>query len=397
MTLPDTGSQVLRCGEMIWVGGQADRDDSGSIRTPGDVPEQMKGTIGRIERELTLNGAALEDLVFLLCFYAEDGSGDEHTVCAQLADCLPDGVKTAVNLVPVPRLMDAQQLVEIEGYAMRHPNGDLMPRSYAVSEPIQVASEKFCPAIRCGKMIFVSGQAPIQTDGTVHAPGDIVEQTLFEMVQIERILAQFGAGFADVVKSNRWYSGRACVEDFEPAALACARFYPEPGPAATGIPVPRFSDPDVTIKLSCVAMLGEDGRYLPRQHVWPEGHWDWTIKLPYKHGIKCDNMIFIGGQVALDTSGKAIEVGDLPAQVERSLGHIQNVLDGFDKPAAQLCKLTTLCRHEASSDIASPVQDIGLVLNAAPVNTQIPLPALAYPGLEVEIEAFAMLDRGKPS
>lgn len=48
--------------------------------------------------------------------------------------------------------------------------------------------------------------------------------------------------------------------------------------------------------------LGEDGAHLPRRHVWPESLCEWTIKLPYPHGLKCHDMIFLGGQVSLDKS-----------------------------------------------------------------------------------------------
>ena len=55
-------------------------------------------------------------------------------------------------------------------------------------------------------------------------------------------------------------SGQGTVEDFEPAALACAAHFKEPGPAATGIPLPRHARQGQQIKIEVVAMLGEDGQ-----------------------------------------------------------------------------------------------------------------------------------------
>ena len=100
--------------------------------------------------------------------------------------------------------------------------------------------------------------------------GDIVGQTKQVMRQVGDALSSFGASFDDVVKINRWYVGQGTVEDFEPAALACAAHFKEPGPAATGIPLPRHARAGQQIKIEVVAMLGEDGRHLPRRHVWPE-------------------------------------------------------------------------------------------------------------------------------
>src|SRR5437016_9973289 len=168
--------------------------------------------------------------------------------------------------------------------------------------------------VRCGKMIFVSGQSPVDDRGNIVLANDIVGQTRQVMKQVQRILGSFGADFDDVVKLNRWYVGHGTVEDFEPAALACAAHFKEPGPAATGMPLPRHSLPGQQIKIEVAAMLGEDGQRLPRRHAWPESLWDWTTHLPYKHGLKCHDMIFLGGQVSLDKQGRAVHPGDLVAK-----------------------------------------------------------------------------------
>jgi len=55
------------------------------------------------------------------------------------------------------------------------------------------------------------------------------------------------------------------------------------------------------------SLLRTDGRRLPRRHVWPQGHWDWPIHLPFKHGLKCGDLIFVGGQVSLDGRGAVID------------------------------------------------------------------------------------------
>ena len=392
MAQNNIGRQGVRRGVMIWVGGQADLEDQIEALNPFDLPRQITGAMRRFDLVLHDLNVDLRDLVFLLCFYLEDGNSNEEAVLDLLAAALPSGVRTAITVVPVPSLRHQGQMVEVEGYAMRQENGDRMSRTYVRSSTSSTSASKFCAGIRCGKMIFVSGQSPVDPHGGVHAPGDIIAQTNYEMEEIRNILAQFGAGFEDVVKNNRWYSGRACVEDFEPAALACASFYNDPGPAATGIPVPRFSDPDVMIKLSCVAMLGEDGETLPRQYVWPESLWDWTISLPYKHGVKCEDMIFLGGQVSLNKKGEAIDVRNLPAQVRRSIGHIRILLRALGADEEDLYKLTTLYRRDDTADATSPVSPDQIANSplSGPVNTQVPLPDLAYPGLEVEIEAFAM-------
>ena len=109
------------------------------------------------------------------------------------------------------------------------------------------------------------------------------------------VLAGLGADLGDLVKINRWYVRQGALEDWQPAALEVANRFQEPGPAATGIPLPLYPDPDQPIMVDGIAMRDANGGRLVKQHVWPSGHWDWPVHLPYRHSIKCGNMVFIGG------------------------------------------------------------------------------------------------------
>lgn len=384
----------VRCGDMLWVGGQVDLDSAGVVQNPDDLHTQTENVIGHFVTVLSALGGDLNDLVKLLCFYVNDGTVDEEFFLGHLADQLPDGTRTAVTLVPVPYLAYPGLAVEIEGYAMRGSDGSKLARTYAYATDAPALPTVFAPAVRCGKMIFVSGQSPVSQDGSVVAPGKIVDQTNFEMARIGALLEQFGASFEDVVKSNRWYAGSATIEDFEPAALACAAHYPEPGPAATGVPVPRHARAGIEIKLEAIAMLGEDGSHLPRTHVWPESLWDWHVHLPYKHGLKCGQMIFLGGQVSLDKKGEAVHPGDLKAQTHQAMEHIGTILKELGADYTDVCKVLTVyegqCGHDDLHDNLSIRSSY--FPDPGPATTGIPLPELAYPGMVIEIEIFAMAE-----
>ena len=389
-----THKHGVRCGEMICVGGQVDLDPEGLVHNQGNLAAQTDSVMRNLATVLDALDCDLQDLVFLLCFYVNDGSVDEADFLNMVAKSLPEGTQTAVNAVPVPSLAYEGMRVEIEGYAMRRENGDRTTRTYAVNEGASLLPAKYCQALRSGKMIFVSGQYPIDAGGKVLEPGDIVAQTNLEMAQIGNLLSQFGAGFGDVVKSNRWYSGGTGVQDFEPAALACAAYYKEPGPAATGIPLPRHANDDVTTKLSCVAMLGEDGSYLPRRHVWPASLWDWTVHLPYKHGLKCAEMVFLGGQVSLDKQGVTVNPNDMSAQTHQAMKHIGTILNELGADYDDICKVGTFYRGDWGADALHsnlPIRS-SYFSEPGPATTGIPLPDLAYEGMAIEIEAFAMVE-----
>ncbi len=382
----------VRCGEMIWIGGQVDMSPDGAVLNQGDLAVQTENVVKNIAAVLHGLECDLPDLVYLLCFYVNDGGGSEETFLELVADALPPRTKCAVNAIPVPALAYEGLEVEIEAYAMRRENGETIARTYACATKAAPLPEKFCHAIHCGKMIFVSGQYPFGKNGNIHAPGDAVAQTTFEMENIRALLAQFGAGFGDVVKSNRWYAGNAGVEDFEPAALECAKYYTEPGPTATGLPLPRHANDQVAIKLSCIAMLGEDGSHLPRRHVWPDSLWDWTIHLPYKHGLKCADMVFFGGQVSLDKNGVTVNPDDISKQTHQAMEHIGTILNALGADYDDMCKVGAFYFGGCGADQLHanfPIRS-SYFNEPGPATTGIPLPALAYDGMVIEIDGFAM-------
>lgn len=389
----------VRCGQMIWVGGQADVTPEGIVNHPGDLARQVAGTVRYFERVLHEFDCDLTDLVKLLCFYVNDGSVDETEFLGMVAEALPAGARPAITAVPVPYLAYPGMAVEIEGYAMRGERAEKLPRSHMQSADLSPLPAPFVGAVRSGKMIFVSAQSPIDHNGEVLHPGDIVAQTRQVMSQVGSALKSFGADFGDVVKLNRWYVGTGSVEDFEPAALACATHFNEPGPAATGIPLPRHARKGQQLKIEVVAMLGEDGKRLPRRHVRPESVWDWTIKLPYWHGLKCHDMIFLGGQVSLDKHGKAVDPGNMKAQTRQAMTHIGTILKELDANYDDVCKVTTMYEGKSSHDT---LHDNLLIRSSffrepGPATTGIPLPALAYPGMIIEIDVFAMTEPDKES
>ena len=67
----------------------------------------------------------------------------------------------------------------------------------------------------------------------------------------------------------------------------------------------------------------------PRTYSWPEGHWDWYRHLAFKHGVRCGEFAFVGGQVDKDSTGEPQRPGDLPAQTEVVIAHIERVLGEF--------------------------------------------------------------------
>ena len=382
---------------MIWVGGQVDLNTAGEIQNPGILAKQIVNSMSYFNRVLEDLGCQFEDLVTLLCFYVNDGSVDETEFLLLVASCLPEDCRTTVTAVPVPYLAYDGLMVEIEGYAMRRENGERTARSYVENHESRLLPKPFVEGLRSDKMIFVSGQYPVDAECKVAGTDDIVAQTEAVADRIFRVLEEFGAAMDDIVKINRWYVGSCGIEDFESAALAFASNFNEPGPAATGIPIPRHANEDVLIKIAAIAMLAEDGSRLPRTHSWPPGLWDWHVHLPYKHGLKCDGMIFLGGQVSLDENGTAVHPDDLTAQTHQAMQHIGTILNDLGADYDDVCKIMTVYQGDCGAEDLHrnlPVRS-SYFNDPGPASTGVPLPALTYDSMVIEIDAYAMIDESE--
>ena len=137
----------------------------------------------------------------------------------------------------------------------------------------------------------------------------------------------------------------------------------------------------------------------PRVHAWPEGHWDWYRHLAFKHGVRCEQFIHVGGQVDKTSRGDPLHADDLPTQIGVVVRHIDTVLREFGATLADTVKLTAFYtpRDDAMDEtwfveaVAAACRANGLgAPRSGPVLVPVPLPWLALPGMRVEIEAVVM-------
>jgi enamine deaminase RidA (YjgF/YER057c/UK114 family) len=133
---------------------------------------------------------------------------------------------------------------------------------------------------------------------------------------------------------------------------------------------------------------------MEREYSWPEGHWDWPIKLPYKHGVKAGNTIFVGGQVALDESGNVLHPHDMIKQTELAMENIGRVLAEFGATLDDVVKVNIFYVGQGTKEDWEAAAKVraSYFKEPGPAATGIPVPALAYEGMMTEIEVIAMVD-----
>jgi enamine deaminase RidA (YjgF/YER057c/UK114 family) len=311
----------------------------------------------------------LDRIARLGMYYDADAFPDRDAVLEALEAAVPEGSRPAVSLVPVPpvpgRPAVAVEAVGGTGPVVRHGDG------------------RVPDAVSCDGLVFTSAVL----DPDPHA--DIAQQSHSVLTRLRSVLEAAGTTLEAGARLNIFYVGGGTVEDWEVAARVRGRFFDEPGPAATGIPVQGLGAPGALIAMELVAFADPPA---DRSYSWPAGHWDWPMHLPWKHGNAARGLAFVGGQVALTPDGDVIAPGDLARQARIAVENIRRVLAELGFGLEHLVKLTAFVagRPGDPADAVPLDGDAGRL----PVVTKVWLPFLAYEDMVVEIEAVAMRPSG---
>ena len=388
-------STGVRVGEMIFVGGQVDIGEGGAARHPGDLSAQTECATDAVEIILEELGTTIEDVVKIVVFYVSTGEVSEPELLGRLRRRFHGEPAPACMAVPLPALSRPGVLVEIECIAMRGADGSRLPRNAA--NPEAHWPWPFSHGIRCGEMLFVGAQSPLDPAGAVRAPGEVVEQARINIDNIAKIMAGLGASLDDVCRFNTFYVGYGTAEDWKRAGRIRGNAFERPGVCGTGVPVPAFFPAGLTIRQDATGMLGRDGSTLPRTPSLPEGHWDWPIPVKAQQGVRIGNMVMIGGQISADANAKAVHPGDFEAQTRTTMDFVQRVLEDLGAAMDDVVKVNALYKDVAGADPERLRANLaicsGYFSPPGPVSTGVPLEALGLEGIEIEIEAWAMSEQ----
>ncbi|WP_427160802.1 RidA family protein [Aliinostoc sp. HNIBRCY26] len=104
-----------------------------------------------------------------------------------------------------------------------------------------------------GRMLFVAGQIALNpSTGEIVGGGDVKQQTLQVMANLEAILTAGGATWADVVKTSVFL---ADMNDFAAVNGVYAQYFDEAtAPARACVEVSRLPK-DVLVEIECIAVI----------------------------------------------------------------------------------------------------------------------------------------------
>ena len=386
-------SHGVRCGNYAFTGGQASLDRDGNLLYQNNLDQQCNTVIGYLDNVLLELGCTKKDLVRVVVYFVGDHSA-ERSILNAISNWLDGQCRPVINTILLPALCYPDMLLEVEGVAMRHSNGDYLPRKETIHPELPCLAHGFSHIVQCEDSIFLSDLSSLTASGEVQYPDDIIAQTTVMMDALQTALRSIGASLNDVSKLNVFYIGDGTAENWEVPARIRADCFENPGPAATGITVPSMAIEGLMTKLAVTAMRNSDGTITKKSFSWPQGHWNWTTSLPYQHGNQSNGLIHLGGQVALDSHANVLHRGDIVKQTEIALENIVSVLAEINATLKDVVKVTTFYVGTASAEALHKNLQIRSATFGypGPATSGIPVPCLVYPDMLIEIEVIAVVD-----
>jgi 2-iminobutanoate/2-iminopropanoate deaminase len=131
---------------------------------------------------------------------------------------------------------------------------------------------------------------------------------------------------------------------------------------------------------------------MPREVVIDPG-WKWDEKFPLAQGLKLGNLIFLSGQVALDSEGRVIGKGDLRAQSRQVFKNIKLILEKAGSTLQDVVKMTTFFTCKMSPKQTQEYFEVRreYFKEHRPASTGVQVVALVHKDLLLEVEAMAIV------
>jgi reactive intermediate/imine deaminase len=121
-------------------------------------------------------------------------------------------------------------------------------RVRGLSEPIS----HYTDAVRFGDLLFVSGVAPLDANGRVPTPDDVVGQVELVFQNLKKVLDTAGAAFSDVLKLTVYLTDVADRTKINPVRQ---RYFGDSRPASTLIGVNELAVPEMKVEIEAVVGL----------------------------------------------------------------------------------------------------------------------------------------------
>jgi enamine deaminase RidA (YjgF/YER057c/UK114 family) len=176
-------------------------------------------------------------------------------------------------------------------------------------------------AVKAGNLIYVGGQMPLDENGQVIGT-DVTTQARVVFDALQRVLEEAGATMQDVVKHNVFYAcdeadTKQFIEDLNAVRVP---YFSNPGPTTSEVRA-GLDVEGALLMVDAWAIVGEE-----KERLLPPAHWGWDESLPFSHGWKVGDLVFVGAQRSLDANGAVIGTGDIEIQTAEVFRNLETVV-----------------------------------------------------------------------
>lgn len=196
-------------------------------------------------------------------------------------------------------------------------------------------------AVRVGNIVFVGGQMSLDEQGRV-VGSDIGAQARNIFEALKRVLSEAGATMTDVVKHNVYFvcdgDDTAISRFMDELNQVRVQYFSAPGPTTTETRV-GLDREGALVMIDAWAAVDSEKELLS-----PPNHWGWNAKLPFSHGWKVGNLIFVGGQRSLDQNGRVLGAGDIEVQTDHAFHNLDTMLRAAGGDRTSLMRQNTYFR-----------------------------------------------------
>ena len=341
----------IEAGGATWLAGQtASRHDpaSGRVVSGGSVAEQAHICWDKIEAVLDAAGRGVEECTEVVEYLTAEG--------LDVRDEIGEARRTSgtASTMVVDALVRPDAVLEVEVVAGGPPHQVRLPQLL-----------------------------PIDSDGSVVAPGDLVGQCEWVLEEAGRQLGEFGLGLEHVVRTVQ-QTTPATRRDYRATAEARRRLLGPAFPASTGVLTSRLPHPDVLVALDVWASAA------PKEIVRHAE--DAYASLTFSPATVADSVVYISGTTAWDpTTGETIGEGDVGAQAEFVYDQIRQVLEAAGGSIDDLVKTIEYVTPAALAnyrDVNTVREDV--LGRPFPVSTGVAINALLSRDWLIEVEAVAV-------
>ncbi|WP_210286458.1 RidA family protein [Bradyrhizobium sp. IAR9] len=325
----------------------------------GGMAEQVRAVYAKVAAILEAGGLGYGDVARIVEYVRSEGI-ERYAEAAAVRRELFGAYQPVIDTVPVKSLLRPDAFIEIE--------------VTAASAPGAAPGAVFLPSIQ-----------PVDGQGNIVGAGDLVAQTNAVYDRAVRMLAALGLGPDRVVKVATYITPRG-LPGYERAVRVRHERLGPVFPAAVDIVMPRLLHPKAIVQCDFIAT-----RDMP---VAVNPGWKRYDDLACSPAVRAGNLLYMSGQGSLDpTSGRVLHQADVVAQAECIYDKVLQLVRTAGGEPRHLIKTieyvtpASLGRYRDVAGVRSR-----MLQEPPPASTGIISEALLHPGMQIDVDALAVLD-----